>query len=128
MTNKMKNAISWFQIPVTNFDRAVKFYSTILSAEFTQAEAMGNKIAIFAHDHKNGAVGGALYCGNSFIPGINGVVVLLHAGTDLSVVLSKIEEAGGKILLPKTPVNNGKDFIAHFQDTEGNRVGLHSRN
>src|SRR6476619_3663038 len=123
----MKNAISWFQIPVTNFERAVKFYSTILSAELTQAEAMGHKIAIFPHDDKSGAVGGALYCGNDFIPNMNGVVVLLNAGSDLSAVLSKIEKAGGKILLPKTPINKGNDFIAHFQDTEGNRIGLHSR-
>jgi predicted enzyme related to lactoylglutathione lyase len=128
MTYKMKHAISWFQIPVTNFERAVKFYSSILSVEFTKTKAMGFEVALFPHHRETGTVGGALYCGNGFVPNINGTTVLLNAGEDLSVALSKIEEAGGKILLPKTPINNGSGFIAQFQDTEGNRVGLHSKN
>ena len=44
---------------------------------------------------------------------------------DLSVALSKVEMAGGKIVLPKTSIgHNG--FMAHIVDTEGNKVGLHS--
>ncbi len=124
----MKNAISWFQIPVTNFDRAVKFYATILSAELLQTQAMGSKIAILPHDRESGAVGGALYCGADFVPNNNGTTVILNGGDDLSPILSKIQDAGGSILLPKTPINNGNGFIAHFIDSEGNRVGLHSRN
>ncbi len=30
----MKNAINWFEIPVKNFDRAKKFYETILGARY----------------------------------------------------------------------------------------------
>ena len=124
----MKNAISWFQIPVTDFERAVKFYSDVLSTEFTKTQAMGAKVAIFPHDRETDAVGGALYCGPGFVPGANGPTVLLNAGDDLSIVLSKIETAGGEIIFPKTSINNGAGFIAHFIDTEGNRVGLHSKN
>lgn len=126
--NTMKNAIAWFQIPVTNFERAIKFYSTILSVEFIQSEAMGTQVAIFPHDRVSGAVGGALYYGKGFEPSSTGTVVFLNAGDDLLVVLAKIEKAGGRILLAKTPINNGNGFIAQFIDTEGNRVGLHSKN
>lgn len=125
MTSKMENAISWFQIPVTNFERAVRFYSEILSVELTQTQAMGTQVALFPQYRETGTVGGALYCGSGFVPNLNGTTVLLNAGDDLSVALSKIEEAGGKILLPKTPINRGNGFIAYFQDTQGNRVGLH---
>jgi hypothetical protein len=45
--------------------------------------------------------------------------------TDLAEPLSKVEKAGGKILLPKTSIGqNG--FMAHFIDSEGNKVALHS--
>jgi len=49
----------------------------------------------------------------------------LNGGEDLSIALSKVESAGGKILLPKTAIGpNG--FMAHILDTEGNKVALHS--
>jgi len=124
----MKNVISWFQIPVANFERAVKFYNTILSVELLESQAMGAKVALFPHDMKNGAVGGALYQGASFTPSGEGTVVMLNAGEDLSGVLSRIEQVGGSITMPKTPINNNNGFIAYFIDSEGNRVGLHSKN
>jgi predicted enzyme related to lactoylglutathione lyase len=124
----MTNAISWFQIPVINFERAVKFYSTVLSGEFTKTKTMGAEVAIFPYDRETDAVGGALYCGPGFVPGTNGSTVLLNAGDDLTVVLSKIEMAGGKIIFQKTPINKGSGFVAFFIDTEGNRIGLHSKN
>jgi len=49
----------------------------------------------------------------------------LNGGEDLSTPLSKVESAGGKILLPKTAIGqNG--FMAHILDTEGNKIALHS--
>lgn len=54
-----------------------------------------------------------------------GSLVYLNGGDDLGFPLSKVEAAGGRILLPKTAIGaNG--FMAHFTDTEGNKVGLHS--
>jgi predicted enzyme related to lactoylglutathione lyase len=124
----MKNVISWFQIPVANFERAVKFYNTILSVELLESQAMGAKVALFPHDMKNGAVGGALYQGTNFTPSDEGTVIMLNAGEDLSVILSKIEMLGGSIAMPKTAINNNNGFIAYFIDSEGNRVGLYSKN
>lgn len=124
----MINAVSWFQIPVSDMTRAVKFYSTIFSAEFQQLEALGAKIAVFPHDHENGGIGGGLYFGEGFEPTEKGAIVLLNGGDDLNTVLSKVTEAGGTILIEKTGINNNNGFIARFTDSEGNRVGLHSKN
>ncbi len=37
----MKNAINWFEIPVKNFDKAQKFYETILGADMQLMEGIG---------------------------------------------------------------------------------------
>jgi predicted enzyme related to lactoylglutathione lyase len=124
----MKNVISWFQIPVTNFERAVKFYNTILAVDLLESRGMGAQVALFPHDMKNGAVGGALYHGPGFNPSCDGTVVMLNVGKDLALVLSRIEEAGGRISMSQTPINNNSGFLAYFIDTEGNRVGLYSKN
>ncbi len=121
----MLNAINWFEIPVKNFDKAKAFYETITGTEMMVMEAMGMKSAFFVFDMKSGAIGGCLIQGPGYEPSSTGSLVYLNGGDDLSVPLSKVEVAGGKILLPKTAIgHNG--FMAHFTDPEGNKVGLHS--
>jgi hypothetical protein len=124
----MKNVISWFQIPVTDFERAVRFYNTILSIDLLESKGIGVRVAFFPHDMKGGEVGGALYQGIGFVPSVDGTVVMLNAGKELSIILSKIEQAGGSISMPKTPINNKTGFLSYIIDTEGNRVGLYSKN
>lgn len=120
----MKNAINWFEIPVKNFDRAKSFYESILGTEMMRMDMMGMKCAFFPADLQKG-VGGCIMQGDGYEPADKGAVVYLNGGNDLSAVLSKIENAGGKITLPKTAIGeNG--FMAHFIDSEGNRIGLHS--
>ncbi len=121
----MKNAINWFEIPVKNFERAQKFYETVLGAKTQVMEAMGMKSAFFPADLQNGGIGGCIIQGNGYEPSQNGTLVYLNGGEDLGTSLSRVEKAGGKILLPKTAIGpNG--FMAHFTDTEGNKVALHS--
>ena len=74
---------------------------------------------------KSGGVGGGLAQGEGFEPSDKGTIVYLNGGEDLSVSLRKVEQAGGKIIMPKTTIG-GNGFMAHFIDTEGNRVALHS--
>ncbi|OFZ44724.1 MAG: glyoxalase [Bacteroidetes bacterium RIFCSPHIGHO2_02_FULL_44_7] len=123
----MKNAINWFEIPVKNFDRGKKFYSTILGAEINEMPHPQLKYGIlpFDRDMKNSGVGGGIVQGEGYEPSSKGSLIYLNGGDDLSKVLSKVEKAGGKILLPKTSIGqNG--FMAYFLDTEGNKVALHS--
>ncbi len=121
----MANALNWFEIPVLDFDRAKTFYETILGTQMQVMEAMGMKSAFFPADMGNGSVGGGLIQGDGYEPSITGSLIYLNGMPDLSVALSKVEGAGGKIMLPKIGIgHNG--FIAHIIDTEGNKVGLHS--
>lgn len=121
----MKNAVNWFEIPSKDFDRATKFYSKILSTELHPVEAMGMKMAFLPFDMKSGGTGGAIVHGKGYVPTAKGTLVYLNGGDDLSTILSKVKKAGGVVVLPKTAVGeNG--FIAHFTDSEGNKVGLHS--
>lgn len=121
----MPNALNWFEIPVKDLERATKFYQKILGQKMAVMEAMGMKSAFFPADMENGSVGGCLIVGKGYKPAATGTLVYLNAGKNLSTVLSKIVKAGGEVILPKTAIgHNG--FMAHFKDTEGNKVGLHS--
>lgn len=123
----MKNAINWFEISVSNYERAKKFYNRILGVEITDFHMPEKNIkyGIFPHDMENGGIGGAIMEMEECKPSMDGATVYLNGGEDLNNVLSKVEGAGGSIVLPKTDINeNG--FIAQFTDTEGNRVALHS--
>jgi uncharacterized protein len=120
----MINTLNWFEIPVTDFDRAKKFYETILGEPITVMPHPQFKYGMLPADMEKG-VGGGLVQGDGYTPSTNGSLIYLNGGEDLSVALSNVEKAGGKIILPKTSIGqNG--FMAHFLDTEGNKMALHS--
>lgn len=121
----MANAISWFELPANNFDRAVKFYGLILGENLQLIDHPQMKMAFFPT--KDNGVGGCVTHGNGNKPKAEGTLVYLNGGDNLSKPLSKVEKAGGKIIMPKTQIGeNG--FMAVFLDTEGNRVAFHSMN
>ena len=123
----MTNAISWFEIPARNFDRARKFYETILDVtiEVSPTSHRERKEGYFPANTNRGGVGGGLVQGEGYEPSSLGTLVYLNGGEDLSKPLARVESAGGKVVVPKTSLGpNG--FIAFFIDTEGNKVALHS--
>lgn len=121
----MANALNWFEIPALDFDRAKKFYETILDITMETMPHPAYKYGMFPATMETGNVGGGLVEGEGFKPSKDGSLIYLNAQPDLSVALSKVEAAGGKIIFPKTSIG-GNGFMAHIIDTEGNRVGLHS--
>lgn len=122
----VKDAISWFEIPVLDFARAKKFYETIFAFEMPEMDMGPIKMGVFLSDRDNG-VGGAICFGEGYQPsGANGLKAYLNAGPDLNIVLSRIGAAGGTVVLPKTPIAPDMGNYAFFTDTEGNVVGLYS--
>jgi uncharacterized protein len=120
----MANVINWFEIPAKNFDKACEFYGKVLDAELHKIDGPMGKMGFFPGAEPN-SVGGAIVKAEGYEPSTKGSVVYLNGGNDLSVPLSRVEKAGGKVIMPKTSIGeNG--FIAHFTDVEGNRVALHS--
>lgn len=122
----MPHALNWFEIPVTDFPRARKFYEKVLGISI-EPMAMG-PTTMGMLSSEPGAVGGALVHGEGASPSRAGTLVYLNGGDDLAPVLSRVSKAGGTVVVPKTEIGSGSGFFAHFVDTEGNRVGLHSMN
>lgn len=121
----MNHAINWFEIPVTDFNRAKAFYETILSVIIGEMPFPEGRYGLFPADPMKGEVGGGLVLYDGYVPSDKGTMVYLSGGNDLAVALGKVEAAGGKVLMPKTSIG-GNGFMAQFLDTEGNRVALHS--
>lgn len=120
----MANAVNWFEIPATNFDRASKFYSTVLDKQLAINEIMGIQMAMLPAE--NNGVGGAICTGEGHVPSQDGSTIYLNGGEDLSDPLSRVESAGGKVLLPKTKITDEIGYFAVFLDCEGNKVAFHS--
>ncbi|MGD8779732.1 MAG: VOC family protein [Ignavibacteria bacterium] len=121
----MSNAINWFEIPVSDIDRASDFYSKVLDGELPQQEVMGMKMAFLPMEGKEG-VGGALCQSEMHKPSLEGAVVYLNGGEDLSGPLGRVESAGGKVVMPKTKISDEIGYMAFFTDTEGNKIAFHS--
>ena len=109
-----------------DFLRAKKFYSQIVSIEMHEANMGGMDMAFFPSSEN--AVSGALVHGEGYKPSTDGAVVYLNGGDDLTLVLNKIEAAGGTVLMPKTQITPDHGYFALFKDTEGNKLALHSMN
>lgn len=123
--NANVNAINWFEISVTDVDRASNFYEKIFDVKLERMEMMGSIMAMFPFEGGNGKVSGALVKSDDHKPSMEGVVLYLNGDPDLDNVLNKVEAAGGKVVMPKVSIgDNG--FMAFFIDTEGNKLGLHS--
>ena len=121
------NAINWFEIPARDIDRAQRFYETLLGAPMRR-ESMGPEktLAVFGYTAESG-VGGCVMSGPGLAPaGTSGALVYLNATPSLDTVLGRLEGAGGRLLTPKVTLPDGMGVFAHIQDSEGNRVGLHS--
>ena len=120
-----RNALNWFEIPVDEFDRARTFYSRLFAYDMPVME-MGPATMGFLPFEQGNGVGGAIVKVDDFLPARNGTMVYLHAGEDLSPVLMRVEESGGKVLLDKTQITPELGYYAIFLDSEGNKVALHS--
>ena len=121
------HAINWFEIPVINFERAKKFYETIFDYQMPENQMGPARMGFLLYDFQNGGRGGAIVHNPEFYtPSKNGTLVYLNCDPDLSVVLGKVKAAEGKILQEKTSIGQNLGYWAVIEDTEGNRVALHS--
>jgi hypothetical protein len=114
----------WFEIPASDFDRAVRFYEEILAVK-TLRDTMGPaKMAVLPYDPP--AVSGCVMMAPGLKPGADGVQAYLNAEPALDDVLNRVTGAGGQIVQPRTDLPAGMGVFAKIRDTEGNIVGLHA--
>ena len=123
----MNNAISWFEIPTTDINRAQKFYETIFGITMITMDLPNIKMRMFPLEDMMG-VGGAIVDSGGFHKpsATDGPLIYLNANPDVQIVLDKVEAAGGKIMVPKTMISPEYGFMAVIIDTEGNRIAFHS--
>ena len=122
-----KHAISWFEIPATDINRAQKFYEAIFDIQMIPMDMPQLQMRMFPIDDMMNVGGAICHSGDFYKPSADsGPLVYLNGNPDVQNVLDKIEAAGGKIVVPKTQISPEHGYMAVFLDTEGNRVALHS--
>lgn len=121
----MRNLVSWFEIPVLNFSRAMEFYSSVFNLTVTESEIHGFKMGFFPWEGVN--CSGALVLGEGYVPSTSGVTIYFDCGDDLQPTLDRIAPNGGTVAMPKTLISEDVGYMAFFLDTEGNRIALHSK-
>ena len=122
------NSVNWVEIPVLNFDRAKEFYSRIYDYEMPENTMPSGRMGFLPMDPQLQGIGAAIVQGPEYIPSHLWVKVYLNGGEDLLTVLNRVESAGGEVLVHKTKITDEIGYFAVFEDTEGNRISLHSRN
>ncbi|KAA9132527.1 VOC family protein [Marinihelvus fidelis] len=123
----MGNPVGWFEIYVSDMDRARGFYETVLGVKL---EALGDPndpgilMMAFPSDMERYGAGGALVKMEGFPVGNNSVLVYFSC-EDCAIEESRVAAAGGKV--EKTKFSIGEyGFISLAIDTEGTIFGLHS--
>ena len=122
------HAISWFELPATDLDRAQKFYEAIFEMTMVPLNLGNLQMRLFPLQDPRTGIGGAINKAEGFYKpsATDGPLVYLNANPDVQQVLDRVEAAGGKVVVPKTEISPEYGYMAVFTDSEGNRVGLHS--
>jgi hypothetical protein len=124
-----KNAVGWFEIPVTDMDRAVKFYETVFDIRLSRNLIGTLEMAWFPEvENGMGSTGSLVFHPEYYKPSPDGVLIYFTAQSgDISIELGRVEKAGGKIIMPRKQISEEYGYMALITDSEGNRIALHSR-
>lgn len=126
MLHSRHNAVTWFEIPVLDLDRAQRFYETLFATPLLRDRVDGDAaLAVFPYE-KYGVGGCLRRSAEGPKPCADGATVYLNALPSLDTVLARVEAAGGSVAVPRTELPAGLGCFAHVIDSEGNRVGLHA--
>lgn len=115
------NPVMYFEIPVNDMDRAMKFYAAVFNVDFDKETIDNNEMALFPFADERSGISGALAKGEIYKPTKDGVVIYFRT-ENIDETIQLATANGGEILYPKT--DNGIGFVAEFEDTEGNRIAL----
>ena len=120
-----RHQVVWFDIPVRDLDRAIRFYSAVLGVLLRKEQA-GRGVAMAVLPHTDTSIGGCLVQTMDARPSDGGPLLYLNADGRLDAAVAATAIAGGTVLQPKHSI--GPDgYRAIVLDTEGNRIALYSR-
>ena len=126
MNNTPQNPVSWFALNVQDLARAARFYETVFGLPLQEVPGKDPQrpMYLFAPAWEQYGIGGMLWHDPAAQPAGHGGITVFFNCADCTATARAAEAAGGKILTAKFPISNG--FAAFIEDSEGNRIGLHS--
>ena len=127
--SQINNVIGWFEIPVTDMQRAISFYSTVFDDKLQHHVFGDEEMAWFPFNETGTGASGSLVKHETFYqPAANGILIYFSSPSgNLANELAKVESAGGKVLQEKKLITEDVGYMGLFLDTEGNRIAIHSR-
>lgn len=120
------NPVSWFEIAVTDMNRARKFYESVFAVELTNLPSPeGGEYWTFPMQESAMGAGGALTSSEGMKTGPGGTLIYFQS-EDCSIEEARVEPSGGTVLQPKRRIGD-YGFISICMDSEGNPFGLYSQ-
>jgi len=122
------NVVGWFEIPVLDMDRAVRFYEQVFGIDLERHSLGPLEMAWFPWVEGGMGSSGSLVKSEFHRPCEGGLRIYFTAFSgDGAVEAGRAEAAGGKVLIPRTLISGDIGYMAVIKDTEGNNICLHSR-
>src|SRR2546430_13030997 len=122
------DTLCWTDIPVTNLDRAIKFYSAILGKQVRKLSGGGMEYGLLPHEEQN-ASGCLCIRGDSGgvdnRPSANGPLVYLSVEGRLDKAVEAARANGGKVLRGRQQIGE-HGFRAGGIVSDGTPIALNS--
>lgn len=127
MRGRDYNMVGWFEIPVTDMERAKKFYEIVFDITISVHDLDGLIMGWFPDAPGKSGASGSLVQHEMYSASPTHGPLIYFSSADVEVELGRVVGAGGTILKEKTEIGDGHGFMALIKDTENNRIALHSR-
>ena len=123
------NVVGWFEIPVIDMERAIRFYESVFGFSFSRNTMGPLDMAWFPGVETGmGSAGSLVHYPAAYSPSASGCLLYFTAFSgDVGIELSRVEPAGGKVLQGRTQISEEVGYMGLFLDSEGNRFAIHSR-
>jgi len=117
-----QHPVFYFEIPVTNMNRAVTFYEELMELKLDRQIVDGYEMALFPFADGAPGATGALAKGDVYKPSKDGAIIYFQV-RDIKSTVEKAQKLGRPILYPIKDIGEA-GFVAEIEDTEGNRLAL----
>ena len=116
--------VHYFEIPVLDLDRAVRFYETVFGYDLERAVVDGYEMALFPYVERGAGASGALAKGDAYVPSRTGAIVYFRV-QDIDAVVARAVSLGAELVYPKKSIG-AHGYVAEIVDSKGNRIALHA--
>jgi predicted enzyme related to lactoylglutathione lyase len=122
------DTLCWTDIPVTDLDRAIKFYCAILGKEVRKMSEAGFEYGLLPHEEQSAS--GCLCVNGDSVgdknePSETGPLIYLSVKGRLHAAVDAARVNGGRVLQERQQIGP-HGVRAIIVDSEGNRIALHS--